>query len=133
VKKVLVALAAMMSLASASLPSHAADLVYASGPGEQFHGYTVPAIVIRAGDAVTYLNADIANHDVVSDALGPDTAACVAAGYLAGQCPKFWTPLLALGQQSPIFGIDAISAGATLSYRCTIHAAMKGTLAVLPV
>jgi plastocyanin len=117
----------------AATSAQAAELKYVSGPGSVFTGYTVPALVIRAGDTVTYHNADIAPHDVVAeDRFGPDDPWCAQGGFAKGECPLVWTPTISLSGSTPIYGLNNLKAGDQVKYFCTLHANMKGTLVVLP-
>lgn len=137
----------MLGLAGApSSPAQAADLVYASGPGGAFTTYTVPVLVMQAGDAVTYANFDIAQHDVVADGVyGPDTNSWCGPSdpnqpegplnprtYRLGECPKVWSELIGIAQTTPILGLDQLVPGEQVPFTCTLHGWMKGTIVVLP-
>ena len=122
-KRIGLAIAALsLALAGGIAPARAASLIYASGPGEQFRGYTLPVLVVRPGDSVTYLNGDIAYHDVH----GEDDGSCPT---LPGTCPRFASPLIGLSQSADVAGIPALAPG-TYGFVCTIHGSMKGTLVV---
>lgn len=127
--------AALLGLAAApwSSPATAADLHYVSGPGGTVVGYTLPVMVMRAGDTLTYTNADAAPHDVVATTRkGPDAAWCALAQFPEGECPLIWTPLLSLGGRSVVYGTENLVPGDQVQFKCTIHANMKGTLVVTP-
>jgi len=127
--------AALLGLAGApwaTSPVSAADLVYVTTPGAVATTFTPPVLVIRAGDNVTYANADIAPHDVVATVKGPDAPWCAAEGFEPGKCPLFWTPTITVGQTTPIIGLDRVKPGDQIPFICTLHANMDGTLVVLP-
>jgi plastocyanin len=128
-----IALAVLSSMGTA----RAAELVYVSGPGGPFVGYTVPVMVAAKGDTITYVNADAFPHDVIARHTGPETDWCLAAGIkdkLPGVqgCPLFWSSLIGVAQQTPVLGLENIEPGAIYSFFCSIHANMEGTLVVLP-
>lgn len=133
---VLVALAAVATLAS---PAQALDHVYVSGAGEGFGlNYKVPVLAIFEGDTATYVNADIAAHNVRAAVLGPDRAWCTTPpfNFASGRCPLFSTALIGLGQTSPIFGLSDISVppgetSRSFPFVCTLHGWMQGTLIVV--
>jgi plastocyanin len=117
-----------------------------SGPQAQTAGFLTPAMAAPAGGPVTYVNADIVGHNVVSchfDAAtnevcdtGPDTQPwCylyedVANGE-TGHCPLFWSPVRGPGALQ-IQGLENAPPG-TYSFWCEPHKfAMHGTLVVLP-
>lgn len=110
-----------------------ADLVYVSGPGGPLTGWTVPKLVVRPNDRVTYYNIDAFQHDVVSiDVYGPDTDWCVSAGFAPGTCPLIWSPLIGVGQSTKVYGFENVSPGQRIPFVCTIHGAMKGEVVVVP-
>lgn len=123
-------------------PSRATDLFYASGPGGPFVGYTVPFLVVSQGDAVTYMNADAFEHDVVArtvrgnptDPGSPPVADwCPGFGFTDPlTCPAFWTPLIGIAGSTPMYGLDDVVPGVSYEFYCTIHGNMDGTLVVLP-
>ncbi len=110
--------------------------VVTSGPGSQFYGYTAPVIVIEKGGAVTYVNLDIAMHNVVQDPAADGIAGSNkqpwCRSYKKGQCPLFWTKQIAVGQQTEVLGLDKIEPGASYTFFCTLHESMRGTLVVSP-
>ena len=122
-------------------PAHAADLVYASGPGNGIppgSNYPVPVLVVQPGDHVTFVNIDIALHDVRSTSLGTDRPWCsqFPFGFGPGNCPLFTSKLIGAAGTSPIFGIEdaTVPEGelyATYPFVCSIHAWMEGTLVVV--
>lgn len=130
-KKVVIAtLLALLSL-GALVPSHAGEVTYVSGPGEQFKGYTVPALVLPQGTTLTYLNVDIARHNFVAEgALGTDRPWCALGGFQPGQCPLFWSPDAPLAGQVRVYGMEDVTPG-TYTFRCLYHAAQRGTLVVV--
>ena len=126
--------AAMIGLVAGPwAPAQAADLVYVSGPGGVVAGWTQPVIVTRAGDKVTYVNADIAPHDVVAlDRKGPDDPWCALARFAPGNCPLVYTPQIGLGEQSEVYGTNNLKPGDQFTFYCRVHPSMKGTWVVAP-
>lgn len=128
--------AALLGLAAAPMsPATAAEVVYASGPGSMFTNYTVPAVVVRPGDTLTYANFDIAFHDVVAkDRFGPDTEPWCGAtsNSKPGQCPLIWSDLIGIGKTTPVLGLHNVQPGETVVFTCTIHPSMRGTLVMAP-
>lgn len=119
-------------LGTAPAPAAGADIQYVSGPAAQLTGWTQPVLVVREGDTVTYTNIDIAQHDVVSKSvIGPDTTWCAAAKFDPGTCPLIWSPLIGLGEQTKVYGLENVRAGMSVPFICTLHGAMKGTLKVV--
>lgn len=107
--------------------------VVTSGPGGFLAGYAPPAVVVQKGGSLTYLNMDIAPHDVLADEVyGPDDELW-CANYPAGRCPLFWSALITLGQQAPVYGLENVTPGATYPFTCSLHPNMQGTLVVSPV
>ena len=109
------------------------DILYVSGPAGPFTGWTQPVLLVRAGDTVTYVNADAFQHDVVSTTvMGPDTDWCVAAKFAPGKCPLIWSPLIGVGETTKVYGLENLKPGQQVPFVCTLHGAMKGTLMVAP-
>ena len=123
----------VIAVMAGMVPSHAAsDVVYVSGPGEQFKGYLLPALVIQAGTPVDYLNADITAHSVIADRFGVDKGWCAASAIPPGKCPLFGSPAsVSSTQRAPIYEIQSLPAG-TYTFHCGQHpSAQKGTLVVV--
>ena len=126
--------ALMLGLAAAPwTPAQAADMQYVSGPGGVVAGWTAPVIVVRAGDTLTYTNADIAPHDLVAlDRFGPDDPWCAQAGFAEGQCPIVWTPAITLGQSTQVYGMNNLQPGDQFKFECRLHRNMVGDFIVSP-
>lgn len=114
-------------------------LAAASGPGTPIlaqagswaSGYTTPVAAVPVGGELTFANADLFKHDVVSHAFGADDQPwCV--GRAAGRCPLFWTPLIGAGATTNVLGLDRLEATQTYTFYCTLHGPMEGTLVALP-
>jgi polyvinyl alcohol dehydrogenase (cytochrome) len=88
-----------------------------TGPAAANYGYVTAVMLSSAGGAVSYLNGDIARHNVVSTAKGPD-----------GQ-PLFRSELAGTGQTVPVVGADKVAPG-TYEFYCAPHPGMKGQLIV---
>ena len=83
-----------------------------SGPGAANAGYLTPAALVKQGGTLTYTNADIVRHDVVSDTPG-----------------LFSSPLIAAGESTDVAGVDKLAAG-QYAFHCSLHPGMHGTLVV---
>lgn len=132
VHRTLVIALAALSLAVMTVPAHAAGLVYASGPGSQA-GWTVPAMTMRAGDTITYVNVDLAQHNFIAlGAYGSSTRGW-CGGFATGSCPIFWSKTVGLGGQAQVFGLDQVVPGTVYTFYCTVHGTVQsGKLIVSP-
>lgn len=83
-----------------------------SGPGASTAGYLTPFAVAAQGGTLTYTNADIVRHDVVSDQPG-----------------LFSSVLISAGQSAEVAGVPALAAG-QYGFHCSLHTGMKGTLII---
>src|ERR1700716_3859680 len=91
---VVVVAAAGLPPFAARVPAQAATAVppaVIAGPGAFLAGFATPTVVAQPGAPLTFANADVVSHNVVSTDFGPDTPACAAAGFAVGQCPVFWS------------------------------------------
>lgn len=138
-KPIIAALVALAAFASFGAPAYALDHVYVSGAGEGFGlNYKVPVLVVLEGDTATYVNTDIAAHNVRARVKGPDRPWCTTPpfNFSSGNCPLFSSALIGLGQTSPIHGLSdvVVPPGETtrsVPFYCTLHAWMQGTLIVV--
>ena len=109
----------------------------------KFYGYATPVVVVTAGEEASFINIDIEMHDVVQDVATDGVSSkkrmpwCkkMKKGHGAhshghGGCPIFWTPLISLGETTPIYGLENVKSGETYTFLCTIHHGMTGTLVV---
>ena len=118
--------------ASGPVPDQASQVV--SGPQAQFSGYATPVVVASKRGKVTYTNLDIVRHDVVQDPRadgmrGPGTKPWCRK-FRKGRCPVFWTPLIGLGDDTTLRGMENVRPGKIYSFYCTLHPGMKGRLVV---
>lgn len=114
----------------ADIPAPGTSVV--AQPGSQFSGYTTPAMVVQQGSDLTFVNGDIASHDVVAlEDYGPDTAPWCGP-FKTGKCPLFWSRLIGLGATTDVLGMDQVQPGETYTFYCTLHPNMQGTLVVAP-
>lgn len=116
-----------------------AATVVAAGPAAQANivtsaAFTFPpaTIIVDKESPAYYVNPDIAEHDIVAEAVRPNATAGHCAGFDEGTCPLFWTPLVGTGGMSPIHGLTDVEAG-TYRYYCSVHAGMTGDLIVEPL
>ena len=125
------ALAAALLVGSAP-PASAA--VAASGPGGFAAGYVTPVVVVERGEALTYYNLDVPEHDfVATDAFVPKksehkTKWC--SGFRSGKCPLFWTPTIGAGESTEVLGLKRVKPGTQYGFFCSRHPNMQGTLIV---
>lgn len=101
-------------------PGSAARVAVVAVPGSFAATYATPFTVIPKGGHLTFVNGDIANHNVV-DSISQQ-----------GRTPRFSSgALIGLGGTADVAGVDRLSPG-TYHYFCALHANMTGTLVVLP-
>lgn len=107
--------------------------VVVTGPGGFSAGYATPVVPVRKGGSLTYINGDVAPHDVVTDeSYGPnDQPWC--RNYPLNRCPLVWSNLISLGTTTPVLGLENVEPGATYPFTCSLHPNMRGTLVVSPV
>jgi polyvinyl alcohol dehydrogenase (cytochrome) len=89
-----------------------------AGPGAASTSYATPVATTSVGGSLTFVNLDLAKHDVRSVELGP------------GGGPLFSTPLIDFGETAPVEGLDQVSSGKSYEFFCTIHPGMRGNLTV---
>ena len=142
------AVGAVLALVALGLPAHA-QVAERPGalalPQAKLYGYATPVIVVTPGEEVSFTNIDIEMHDVVQDVEADGVGSKKAMPWCkkgkkkkhkhghshAGQCPIFWSPLISLGETTPIYGLENVKSGETYSFYCTIHHGMTGTLVAL--
>lgn len=94
-------------------------------------GYLNSVFVVDVAGTLTFLNADIAAHDIVSEELGP-TENPWCARYVGHHfCPLFASPLVGLGGQATVEGTDQLEPGRTYTFFCSVHHWMTGTLVAI--
>ncbi len=120
-----------LALATAS---PAAAAVAAAGPGGFVTGFVTPVVVVARGEAITFVNTDIARHDfVAADAFVPRKLARKAkwcSAFPAGKCPLFWSQRIGTGASTDVLGLQRVQSGKQYTFYCTVHPNMKGTLVV---
>lgn len=158
------AIAAMVTAAAllAGGPARGTGPIVAAGPGAYlFVGtYTTPVAAAQVGGELTFVNGDIALHDVVArDDFAPaqcptepgicgedvpewclppkpdepwTTSLLNPLPFAAGKCPLFATPLIGTAVTAPVEGLWFLEAGRTYRFYCTLHPWMLGTLVALP-
>ena len=82
-----------------------------AGPGAVVTTYATPVVTISQGSSATFTNLDVAQHDVISDD------------------GLFTTPLISLGESTPVTGVETLSPG-SYGFYCSLHRNMTGTLVV---
>ncbi len=126
-----VALVLALSIGSAA-PAGAAPAL--TGPGSFAAGWLTPVVVITEGEGITYLNADAAPHNFISDGvfLTKRQAKKVewCSAYEKGLCPLFWSDTIGAGESTEVRGLEALKTGEQYPFFCSLHPNMKGTLIV---
>jgi polyvinyl alcohol dehydrogenase (cytochrome) len=89
-----------------------------AGPGAYASTYATPVVVTGVGGPVTFVNFDIAQHDVVASDKGAD-----------GQ-PLFRSKLINFNETAPVEGLDKVKPGQTYGFYCSLHPGMRGQLVV---
>jgi polyvinyl alcohol dehydrogenase (cytochrome) len=82
-----------------------------AGPGAVATTYATPTVTMTQGSSATFTNLDVAQHDVISDD------------------GLFSTPLIGIGQSTPVNGAEALSPG-SYGFYCSLHRNMTGSLIV---
>ncbi len=91
------------------------------------YNYLIDTVVADVSGTLTLTNLDLRSHDVVSYASGPSTNAWCER-YQARACPLFASPLIGLGGQGVVEGIDQLTPLESYKFYCSIHPWMTGTL-----
>lgn len=94
-------------------------------------GYASVVVVADVAGTLTLTNADLTAHDVVSKALGPDDNPWCGRYVGHHVCPLFASPLVGVGEQAQVEGIDQLKPGTTYEFFCSIHHWMRGTLVAI--
>ncbi|MDQ3982207.1 MAG: plastocyanin/azurin family copper-binding protein [Actinomycetota bacterium] len=132
VRRVTVAAAAVALLLAGAAPAHAA--VAAAAPGGFLTGFATPIVPAAQGEAITFVNTDIAPHNFVADGVylskkdARKSRWCTA--FTTTTCPIFWSPTLTAGEQANVEGIERLESGKQYPFYCTVHPSMKGTLVI---
>jgi len=80
-----------------------------AGPGAVVTTYATPVVTIQHGQALSFTNLDVPQHDVQGNGFG--------------------SPLISTGQSTPVTGVDKLPPG-SYSFTCSLHRNMTGTLIV---
>jgi len=122
-----------------SMPARAQDAgpAVVAIPGTFLINYATPVAVMPQGGKLNFINLDVAQHDVVATDNGTrtDCPPGLNRSLVQGEiiCPLCWTDLVGLSTTViPVIGVEALEAGKTYDFVCTIHGNMKGQLLVLP-
>ena len=82
-----------------------------AGPGAVVTTYATPVVTVSQGSPATFTNLDVAQHDVISSQ------------------GLFSTPLISIGESTPVTGVEALAPG-SYGFYCSLHRNMTGTLVV---
>ena len=131
-KLALVGPAAAALVLFGSAPASAATA--AAGPGGFAAGFATPVVVAAQGEAITFVNADVAPHDFVADGIYLSKKAAKKAewcsGFRPGTCPVFWSPTITAGESTEVSGLEKLKSGQQYPFFCSRHPGMKGTLVI---
>jgi plastocyanin len=106
------AMAAAIALLAA--PAAHADKQIVAGPGSR---YLTTDVTMDQGEKVTFMNADLIDHDVVSRNLG------------SNHKPLFRSRIVSGGGSAPVEGAEYLKTG-RYPFICSIHPQMEGALNV---
>ena len=99
-----------------NLPKLGGGLVVLAGPGTVESTYYTPLMIVRAGaEKLTFLNLDVAPHDV-DQKVG------------AGQTQLFESDVIGTGQTTEVRFHGHLQSGKTYDFYCTVHPGMFGKL-----
>jgi plastocyanin len=110
-------------------------VVTREAPGLGFQ-YVPADLVVDVSGTLTLTNTDLAGHDIVSVADGPESNPWCER-FPARTCPLFASPMLGLGEQGQVEGIDALPRSDplgtvyTYEYYCSVHPWMTGTITTI--
>ena len=117
------------------MPAPAGAVVVAAVPGSASATYGTPVAVTTVGGSLTFVNGDIAPHDVVayedylSKKVAKKTAWCKF--FPKTECPIFWSESVGTGAFTAVLGLENTESGQQYEYFCSIHPRMRGTLVTL--
>lgn len=133
--KILMVGAAIASLIVAATGAPAKAVVAAAGPGGFAAGFATPLVIAPAATGVTFVNGDIQPHNVIAneDFFSKKAAKKIewCKSYPTKKCPVFWSETVAVGETTPVLGIEDLVSGQQYSFFCSIHPGMKGTLVAI--
>lgn len=125
----LTVLAVGASTATGALP----EQFLVAGPGGWVSTYASQAVAVEAGGALTFLNADVMYHNVVSVVPGPDTQPWCTLYLPTRPCPLLWSVTTGgFGETTPVLGLENLEPGTVYSFYCEPHPGMTGRLVALP-
>lgn len=109
--------------------------VVVAGPIASEFSFTTPLVFAQPGGPVTFVNADIDGHNVVSRAIDPLRRGfwCDTPLYPAGDpCPLFWSPVISTGT-TQVYGLENVEpfmqGMTTYRFYCDPHdETMEGTM-----
>lgn len=117
-------LVAGVILLATAVPADAAVNRVVAGPGSLFTTFVTPVVVARQGDAVTFSNYDVFQHDVTHEP--------AADGCTTNCLPRFSSgPAIGFGESALVVGVETLEPG-TYSFMCAFHNGMPGKLVVAP-
>jgi plastocyanin len=110
---VVIALVAIVAVLAMITPASAVQSFVVAGPGNATSPvYLTPFVVLQKGQQLTFVNLDIAQHDVRSTK------------------GLFYSALITIGKKTPVIGTKTLPRGSYKFY-CSLHPIMKGTLRVI--
>ncbi len=120
-RKILIAASMSLIAALSAVPSQAAVNTAVAGPGGFQAGYATPKVLVVKSQPVTFVNADAAEHDVVS----------VRFKQGSTTVPLFKSNVIGTGETDPVVGLTLLPTG-DYAFYCSIHpSTMKGTITIV--
>jgi plastocyanin len=133
--KIFVIAGVLASLFITSTAAPAKAVVAVAGPGGFAAGFATPVVLAPTAIGVTFVNGDIQPHNVIATAdFFPKKEAKKVEwckSYAKTKCPVFWSDTVAVGESTPVLGIDNLVSGQQYAFFCSIHPGMKGTLVAI--
>lgn len=133
--KILIVGAAIASLFVAATGAPARAVVAAAGPGSFAAGFATPVVIAPTATGVTFVNGDIQPHNVIANEdyytkkQAKKNEWC--SNYPKTKCPVFWSETIAVGEFTPVLGIENLTSGQQYAFFCSIHPDMQGTLVAI--
>ncbi|HVF03969.1 MAG TPA: cupredoxin domain-containing protein [Frankiaceae bacterium] len=107
-----VPLAAALIATLSVAPTRAADTVITAAANT----FVPMNLSVTAGDKLTFVNPDVAPHNVIAEATHKNV-------------PLFRSDTITMGETAEVVGVDKLKPG-TYTFVCTLHPRMRGALAV---
>ncbi len=115
-----------------AIASPAGAVAAVAVPGSFASTYATPVVVTNVGGPLTFVNGDVAAHDVTAleHFLPKKTKESWCKEFPKGKCPLFWSETIDGGQTTNVQGLANLQSGQQYRFFCSVHPAMTGTLIV---